>query len=391
MATELNAHESRTIGAAGANDFAVGDSASGSPDAGAEAGAGGLGDPLIGVKALTGVYVGINRKSWGRKRVRGDDGRSNVYHVMSRTCGGEVFFDETEREALVLVMRKMARFCGIKILTYCIMGNHFHALVRVPHQATWLEEHFGPPGAEGGEEKLFEHMRLLYSKAHIAAVKADFAKLRKMGGGMESLVQERVTAMKERMCDLSAWMQEVKVRFSRWYNRRHSRQGTLWMGKFKSVLVERKMRPVSKSDDWEPDVARLMAAYIDLNPVRAKLVESAEDWRWNGWSAALAGDKEAIAGLCDVLDWSVKEWAERGKRVYGAMVSERRSSVGKVGEVANEDRRSLLIKIPEFSRSLVIGELEDGAGGNGLGRLKRRRSRTMTVKGVSVKLVSANA
>ena len=73
-------------------------------------------DPLIGVKALTEVYVGINRKCWGWKRVRGDEGRSNVYHVMSRTCGGEIFFDETEREALVLVMRKMARFCGIKIL-----------------------------------------------------------------------------------------------------------------------------------------------------------------------------------------------------------------------------------------------------------------------------------
>ena len=353
-------------------------------------------DPLIGVKALTGVYVGINRKSWARKRVRGDDGRSNVYHVMSRTCGGEIFFDETEREALVLVMRKMARFCGIKILTYCVMGNHFHALVRVPHKQTWLEEHFGPPGAEGGEEKLFEHMRLLYSKAHIAAVKADFVKLRKMGGGMGSLVQERVTAMKERMCDLSVWMQEVKVRFSRWYNRRHSRQGTLWMGKFKSVLVERKMRPLSKSDDWDPDVARLMAAYIDLNPVRAKLVEGAEDWRWNGWSAALAGDKEAIAGLCDVLDCKAKDWAEWAKANYAEMVSERRSDIKRLEARARAleegARRTLLVKIPEFSRSLVIGEFEEtneGRGGGGTGRT--RRSRVAQVQGVTVRMVVGNA
>ncbi|MCP5559450.1 MAG: transposase [Verrucomicrobiaceae bacterium] len=361
------------------------------------AGAGESADPLVGVKALTGVYVGINRKCWARKRIRGDEGRSNVYHVMSRTCGGEVFFDETEREALVLVMRKMARFCGIKILTYCIMGNHFHALVRVPHKGTWLEERFGRPGTAGLEEKLFEHMRLLYSKAHIAAVKEDFAKLRTMGGGMELLVQERVSAMLSRMCDVSAWMQEVKVRFSRWYNRRHSRQGTLWMGKFKSVLVERKHYTGNKGNEREPDVARLMAGYIDLNPVRAKLVEGAEDWRWSGWSAALAGDKEAIAGLCDVLHCSAKEWAFWGKRVYGGMVSERRSDIERLAAKALEmeagGRRTLLVKIPEFSRSLVIRD--PGVRDNGeLGAVEGGRSRPCrhgVVMGVTVEMVAGNS
>ena len=362
------------------------------PDSGGD---GVVTDPLIGVKALTGVYVGINRRCWGRKRIRGDDGRSNVYHVMSRTCGGEIFFDETEREALVLVMRKMARFCGIKILTYCIMGNHFHALVRVPHKATWLEELFGPPGAAGAEEKLFEHMRLLYSKAHISAVKEDFAKLRKMGGGMELLVQERVSAMKERMCDLSAWVQEVKVRFSRWYNRRHSRQGTLWMGKFKSVLVERKYYTGNKGNEREPDVARLMAAYIDLNPVRAKLVEGAEDWRWSGWSAALAGDKEAIAGLCDILHCTPKDWVAWAKGVYAEMVSERRSDIERLAAKARDleagARRTLLVKIPEFSRSLVIGEFEDPVGDGGGKDGRTRRSRVGQVQGVTVRMVSGNA
>jgi hypothetical protein len=73
---------------------------------------------------------------------------------------------------------------------------------------------------------------------------------------------------------------------------------------------------------------RLMAAYIDLNPVRAKLVEGAEDWRWSGWSAALAGDKEAIAGLCDVLHCTPKDWVAWAKGVYAEMVSERRSDIG---------------------------------------------------------------
>jgi len=269
----------------------------------------------------------------------------------------------------------------------------------VPHKATWLEELFGPPGAAGAEEKLFEHMRLLYSKAHIAAVKEDFAKLRKMGGEMELLVQERVSAMKERMCDLSAWVQEVKVRFSRWYNRRHSRQGTLWMGKFKSVLVERKYYAGKRGNEREPDVARLMAAYIDLNPVRAKLVEGAEDWRWNGWSAALAGDKEAIAGLCDVLHCTPKDWPAWAKVVYEDMVSERRSDMAKLVESTPGDgveSRSLLVKIPEFSRSLVIGEVKDAIGrkADGTGSSDDARRRTVrrgSVLGVEVEIIMGNA
>ena len=139
-------------------------------------------DPLIGVKALTGVYLGMGRKSFRRKRVKGNPARaSNVYHVMSRTCGGDVFFDETEKEAFLIVLRKMARFCGIKILTFCLMGNHFHALVRVPHRASWLEERFGKIGGDGvGVEDGFEgrlcaHLRLLYSKAHVEALNPDYA------------------------------------------------------------------------------------------------------------------------------------------------------------------------------------------------------------------------
>ncbi len=353
-------------------------------------------DPLVGVKALTGVYVGINRKCWGRKRIRGNRGRSNVYHVMSRTCGGEIFFDETEREAMVLVMRKMARFCGIKILTYCIMGNHFHALVRLPHKPTWLEEHFGPPGAAGAEGKLFEHMRLLYSNAHIEAVKADFAKLRNMGGGMESLVNERVSAMLSRLCDVSAWMQEVKVRFSRWYNRRHSRQGTLWMGKFKSVLVEaRSSGQNARSgavDERGPDIARLMAAYIDVNPVRAKLVDGAEEWRWNGWSAALEGDKEAIAGLCDVVGCQVKDWPTRGKNAYSGMVSERWKRDGQAGclsPIDEGERRTLLVKIPEFSRSMVIGAVLDDEEADS-GARRSRRARVGFVHGLTLRMIVGN-
>ncbi|MGE3312392.1 MAG: transposase, partial [Limisphaerales bacterium] len=61
-----------------------------------------------------------------------------------------------------------------------------------------------------------------------------------------------------RMYDVSAFMKLVKQRFTQWYNRRVGRKGTLWEDRFRSVLVE-----------GAGDALVTMAAYIDLNPVRA--------------------------------------------------------------------------------------------------------------------------
>jgi len=61
----------------------------------------------------------------------------------------------------------MAEFFGVRLVTYCIMGNHFHALVEVPKREAWLERF---AGAEG-ERKLFEHLRTLYSSEFVGLLK----------------------------------------------------------------------------------------------------------------------------------------------------------------------------------------------------------------------------
>ncbi|MBK1790195.1 hypothetical protein JIN82_04695, partial [Persicirhabdus sediminis] len=64
--------------------------------------------------------------SGGHVRIVGDDRHSYCYHVMSRTAGGDYLFGDQEKEAFLRIMWRMARFSGIKILTYCLMDNHFH-------------------------------------------------------------------------------------------------------------------------------------------------------------------------------------------------------------------------------------------------------------------------
>ena len=70
---------------------------------------------------------------------------------------------------------------------------------------------------------------------------------------------------------MSLMMQSVGRTYVRYFNKRHNRSGTLWEGRYKSSLI-----------DSEAYLLTCMA-YIDLNPVRAGLAESAEDFSWSSY------------------------------------------------------------------------------------------------------------
>jgi putative transposase len=253
-------------------------------------------EQLVGVNAKTGLYPGARSWSGGRRRILGRGPlESYCYHVMSRTCGGEVFFDDVEKEALRRVIWRMAEFCGLKIVTYCVMSNHFHLLAEVPHRETWLQRFEEPQG----EAKLLEHLRILYSKTYVGLLRDELADLRQRG--LETQAQQKLEAIKRRFCDLSLFVKEVKERFSRWFNKRRGRKGTLWMDRFKSVLVEGK-----------GEALRTMTTYIDLNPVRAGLLKDPKDYRWCGYAEALGGSRRAQRGLCKGIGKPVDGWQEAG-------------------------------------------------------------------------------
>jgi hypothetical protein len=93
------------------------------------------------------------------------------------------------------------------------------------------------------------------------------------------------------MHNLSEFMKALLIRFTRWFNRTHERSGTLWEERFKSVIVESGV------------AARTIAAYIDLNPVRAGMV--ADPAEYGGavmarrWAAGRRGmGKKRVLALC---------------------------------------------------------------------------------------------
>jgi len=253
------------------------------------------------------------------------EGEASVYHVMSRTVGGAVHFSDEEKEAFRLLMWRMAKFSGVEVLAYCVMGNHFHLLVRVPPKEQFLKRFEGGTG----EEKFFGHLKLLYSKAYLKQFREEIEGLRRQG--RERDVEAVFDRFTRRFCNLSLFVKELKERYSRWYNKRHGRRGTLWMARFKSVLVE------------SGSAMATVAAYIDLNPVRAGLVERPENYRWCGYSEALAGSKRMRRGLCRAVGWPIDHWekSDRGRpsgaevyreRLYEAGMGDERRAPAKAGQ-----------------------------------------------------------
>jgi putative transposase len=265
-------------------------------------------DSIGALIARTGPYPPRGNYSRSTRLKRDFHGGATCFHVMSRTCGGDVFFDDVEKEALRRLLLRMTAFLGIELLTYCVMGNHFHALIRVPNQRDWAQQFEG----EGGEETLLRHLGTFYSKAFMQRLRNDLRAWRSMSN--EALAQRTLDGFKKRFCDLSVFMMELKVRFTRWFNKRHERKGTLWMGPFKSVLVQ-----------GTDDPLRTMAAYIDLNPVRAGYVKKPEDYRWCGYADALAGQRVAQEGICSIMQQKPSEWARAfGEEEHGVRARYRR-------------------------------------------------------------------
>ena len=170
--------------------------------------------------------------------------------------------------------------------------------------------------ADGGlsDVELLQRLGGLYSEAEVAGVAAELAEARKSSiGENEGAGVTRVEAIHARftyrMHNLSEFMKGLLIRFTRWFNRMHSRSGTLWEERFKSVIVESGV------------AARTMAAYIDLNPVRAGMVKDPADYRWSSYGEAVGGGnrgngKKAREGLvracfCDQgVGFEAEKWQE---------------------------------------------------------------------------------
>ena len=79
--------------------------------------------------------------------------------------------------------------------------------------------------------------------------------------------------------NLSLGMRQLNGVYTQLYNKRHQRNGHLFQGRFKGILIQK--------DSHLLEVCR----YVVLNPVRAKMAESPEQWRWSSYRATAGREK----------------------------------------------------------------------------------------------------
>ncbi len=58
--------------------------------------------------------------------------RPVIYHVISRVVDRRFVLGAEEKEHFRMLMRMYENFSGCRVLSYCLMSNHFHILLEVP-------------------------------------------------------------------------------------------------------------------------------------------------------------------------------------------------------------------------------------------------------------------
>ncbi len=246
-------------------------------------------------------------------------GEATVYHVMSRTALEGFVIGDIEKEYFLNLIKRLSRIYFAEVLGFCLMGNHFHLLVRMH------------PGDDVDDEEIMRR----FSEYH---------------GEDEEVVlgKDQIPYMREKWSSLSEYMKEIKQGFSRFYNRRHGRKGFFWSERFKSLIV----------DNGETLINCL--AYIDLNPVRAGIVDRPEQYRWCSMGYHFQSNNHG--GLLS-LDLGLEEFGVKGYperlRYYRRFVYEKghfegfEKNLGKDFEVSKVDR--FRYRTRYFTDSGIIG------------------------------------
>jgi putative transposase len=279
------------------------------------------------------------------------EGRS-FYHCISRVVEGRFIFGSSggrclEAEKFIDLMRRLEAFTGVRVRIYVVMANHFHLLCEVPEPRPL------------SQSEVLERIEAGYGPARAQALKEQLARSAEQPEAVEQS-DRLLEPYRRRMNDLSIFIKELKGRFTQWFNRRHGRYGTLWAERFKSLLLE------------EGQAVATVAAYIDLNPVRAGLCEDPKDYRYCSYAEALAkGSGLAQEGIRTILDlppntcWEELS-AEYRKHLFlrGAAATERHPAafaLDKAQEVVDQDQGHLSLperlrcKIRFFSDGVILG------------------------------------
>ena len=219
-------------------------------------------------------------------------GEEAFYHIISRTVGQDFLLHDREKQKLFDIIKRYSSLFFVKIIGYAIMSNHFHLLVRME------------TGADYSDEAVHQRLKTFYEH--------DYAELRFTDLG----------PVREKLGNLSEYIKGIKQTFSWGYNRYHNRRGYFWSDRFKSVLIQ------------SGESLLNCLGYIDLNPIRAGIVDRPEDYRWCSLGYRVQqGNKDGFLSFSGLFEFEDHEENQKELlRQYRSFVYEVGGEIEKPGQ-----------------------------------------------------------
>ena len=245
------------------------------------------------------------------------DGGGGWYHVYAKASAIRGDFPlqrDGARRKIISLFEHFTRAYFCDLAGFCVMGNHYHAVVR------FEQIHSVAP------EELRRRAEILYPEQ------------REMLDGWTGKKWERFEA---RLFNVSEIMRNIQGAFGRWFNATFDREGSFWGGRFKSTLLE------------DEQAAFDCLAYIDLNPVRAGIVERPEEYEWSSLFFREIGEDRWLISLTELTGQSRRKAALRD---YKAAVYYRGSVRSKEGEAKIPERIVRLEEARGFRSSGVFSK-----------------------------------
>ncbi len=181
------------------------------------------------------------------------------YHLFNRAGGPPDYFPFRDPA----VARKFWQLFEFYLQVYCcrliafeLMGNHFHAIVFF-QQLIWL-----------GMQELRRRAQLRWGKRW----KRETANWQ----------AEDWQQFNRNLFDVSKFMHHVECEFSKWFNRRTGRRGHFWAGRYKNPEL------------LDQQALQDTTLYVELNAVRAGLVQRPEQWKMGSAYWRWAGKKQDL-------------------------------------------------------------------------------------------------
>lgn len=198
------------------------------------------------------------------------DGEAAAYHLYGRIAGVEGEYSLTKplcRKTLIELVKHYAAAYYVQVAAFSVMGSHYHLVVEFESRR------------ELSHEELRQRASILYPNSQ-----AD----------LEDWPQVKWERLQERLFNVSEFMRNIHSAFGRWYNKTYKRHGRFWADRFKSTLLENDRALVD------------CMLYVELNAVRAGLVERPEQWKGGSLYVREMGEADWLMPLAALFDKSTE-------------------------------------------------------------------------------------